>query len=157
MKEASGVVVLALLNGSLLYGMFAYVATALAYIKLRIFMPYVKRPFDAGYYVGITCALFLIGCCLTAMVQMFSTVAFRETLYVCLGKIALQFSEFVFYRRYHMVETPEEQFIHAELNMNAMDIAKSKGELADASKYSLSIRDTGKSHPKLSQIRLPRE
>ncbi|ORY53595.1 hypothetical protein BCR33DRAFT_710989 [Rhizoclosmatium globosum] len=132
---ASGVVLLALLNGSLLYGMFAYVGTALAYIKLKIFMPHVKRPFDAGFYVGIFSALFLIGCCITAMTQMFATVTFRETLFVCLGKIMLQFSEFIFFRRHHMVQTPEEQFIHAELHAGGVDVAMSTGELADGSKY----------------------
>ncbi|KAJ3006266.1 UNVERIFIED_CONTAM: hypothetical protein HDU68_004181 [Siphonaria sp. JEL0065] len=133
--EASGVVLLALLNGSLLYGMFAYVATAGAYIKLRISMPHIKRPFDAGYTLGMSSAVFLIGCCITAMVQMFSTEVFRETLLVCLGKVALQFSEFLFFRRHHMVQTPEEQFIHAELNANGLQEAKSNHELADAAKY----------------------
>ncbi|KAJ3069125.1 hypothetical protein HDU98_007807 [Podochytrium sp. JEL0797] len=133
--EASGVVLTALLNGSLLYGMFAYIGMAAAYIKLRIVSPHVKRPFDAGYFLGITCSLYLIACCLTSMIQMFATVAFRETLYFCLVKIGIQYLQFLVYQRFHMVETPEEQFIHVELNLNGLKEAESRNELADAGQF----------------------
>ncbi|KAJ3069124.1 hypothetical protein HDU98_007806 [Podochytrium sp. JEL0797] len=133
--EASGIVLVALLNGSLLYGMCAYIGTAAAYIKLKIVSPHIKRPFDAGYFLGITCAVFLICCCVTAMVQMFSTAVFRETLLVCVAKVGLQFLEFLLVRRHHMVETPEEQFIQDNLNEHGLMAALEEEEEADASAY----------------------
>ncbi|KAI8616287.1 amino acid permease-domain-containing protein [Chytriomyces sp. MP71] len=141
--EASGVVLLALLNGSLLYGLFAYTATGFAYIKLRIFIPHVNRPFNPGYWVGMISALFLISICIACMVQLFSTDVFRETLLVCLGKLALQFTEFLFHRRHHLKSTPEEEFIHAEMNVKAADeVMQSKREVTDASSYSAIVLPT---------------
>ncbi|KAJ3030725.1 UNVERIFIED_CONTAM: hypothetical protein HDU68_007936 [Siphonaria sp. JEL0065] len=132
-SKASGVVGEALLNGSLLYAIFAYVSVAFAYLQMRYKYPNLSRPFDLGPIIGPICALVTLASYTAALINMFHNEVFRDTLYICLGKLAWMLLFFVVFQRKHMIETPEEEFIQRYLNGNetdevevVVDVAKSE-------------------------------
>ncbi|KAJ3006355.1 UNVERIFIED_CONTAM: hypothetical protein HDU68_004103, partial [Siphonaria sp. JEL0065] len=115
---ASGVVGEALLNGSLLYAILAYISVALAYLRMRWKYPHLNRPFNLGNFFGPFCALVTLTSYISALVNMFYNQIFRDTLYVCLGKLGFMLLFFAVLQRTNMVETPEEEFIQRYLNSN---------------------------------------
>ncbi|KAJ3076746.1 hypothetical protein HDU98_000626 [Podochytrium sp. JEL0797] len=113
--ESAGVVGQALLNGSLLYAIFAYLSVSAAYIRMKLIFPNLKRPFDLGNFWGILMAVISLVAFTSALIELFLQEIMRETLFVCLGKLGVMTIEFVVYHRFHLISTPEEEFIQKQL------------------------------------------
>ncbi|ORY45266.1 hypothetical protein BCR33DRAFT_850115 [Rhizoclosmatium globosum] len=138
--ESGGIVGQALLNGSLLYAIFAYIAVGAAYIRMKLVFPSLKRPFDLGFWFGNLCAIITLVSFTSALVELFLQPVMRETLFVCLGKLGVMTVEFVVYHRFHLVETPEEEFIQHHLGNladggNIADEYKDEEGKIDANAY----------------------
>ncbi|KAI9344796.1 amino acid permease-domain-containing protein [Zopfochytrium polystomum] len=110
----------ALLNGSILYGMVAYIITAAAYIRLRMACPRLKRPWNPGPLIGYTAAIIVIVVSVTTVTQMFIIESYRQTLIICLAKVVLGLIAFTIYQRKRMVRTPEEVFIQEHIMATRM-------------------------------------
>ncbi|KAJ3283987.1 hypothetical protein HDU79_008601 [Rhizoclosmatium sp. JEL0117] len=138
--EASGVAGQAFLNGSLLYAIFAYIAVAFAYLKMRWYYPNLKRPFDLGPIVGPLCAIIVVTSYMSALANLFQKEIFRDTLIVCISKLGVMMLVFVVYQRKRMVETPEELFIQRYLDEAAVGDG-SRRDGVDAGAWMRDVRE----------------